>query len=67
MEVENGIKGRVVNDAHMTTATHQPMDLVMDRLDAVVITAVTRNPGFVAEIGVVGVRREKIVQAIAER
>lgn len=40
----------------------------MDRFYAVVITAITvRNPGFVAEISVIGVGREKIVQAVAER
>jgi len=43
------------------------MDLVMDRLDAVVATAITvRNPGFITEIRVVGVRCKKIVQAIAK-
>ena len=68
MEVKDWVKRRVVNHRHVPSTAHQTMYLVMDRFQAIVISAITgRNPGFITEIGVVGVRREKIVQAIAER
>lgn len=68
MKVEDGVEGRVVNNRHVSTATDQAMDLVMDRFYAVVVTTIAvRDPGFVAEISVIGIRCEEIVQAITER
>ena len=66
MQVEDGVECRIFHPRHVATAPHQTVDLIMDGFYAVVITAITvRNPGFVAEISVLGVRGEEIVQAIA--
>jgi len=68
MEIEDRVECRIVNNSHVATAAHQAMYLIMNRLNTVIITAATGwDPGFIAEIGVVGVCCEKVVQSVAER
>lgn len=67
VEKENGVKSGIVDNTHMPTVTNQTMDLVVNRLNTVIATTTgSCNPSFVAEIGVVGVRSEKVVQAVAK-
>jgi hypothetical protein len=51
----------------MSSTTSQPVDLVMDRFDRIVVlTAITRNPGLVGEPVKPVIRCEQRVEAITE-